>query len=319
MKKTFSLTLILLLVLPALFNGGCKNSQARADLATLIPPKEVTPATVGELRAVFRAYQYDWENLDRGVPPLVLNRMPGDMDSIADVRSKKQLFFMALLPMALMLNQEIEQQRQELDHILDRIESHRPLSPGQLSDLEEMCRYYKVTKDPQTSAAARNLLRRRVAAVPPSLLLAQAANESGFGTSRFAQAANNLFGEWTFTPGTGLVPEDRPEGASYEVRVFPSVYESLRSYLRNINTHWAYRQLRSLRYEQQQRGLRPSGFELAAGLELYSTRRGAYVGEIRTIIRHNRLQILAQAELRTPIPIERYRRTNGTAYQVAVQ
>jgi len=319
MKKTFSLTLIFLLVVPVLLNGGCRDIEASADLSTLIPPKELSPATVDELTAAFESYGYGWDRLEHGVPPLILTRMPADMDRITDVRSRKKLFFLALLPMALMLNEEIDQQRQELIHILARIEDRQPLSTGQLVDLQELRRYYKVRQNPLTSAAARQELRRRVAPVPPSLLLAQAANESGFGTSRFARDANNLFGEWTFTPGTGLVPAGRPEGASYEVRVFPSIYESLRSYLRNINTHWAYRPLRALRAELLEQGQQVSGTALVAGLELYSARRGAYVDEIRTIIRHNQLQQLARATLRTPLPIQRYRRPGGPVYQVAAQ
>ncbi len=319
MKKTFSITLIFLLVMPALFSSGCRDPQAAASLDLLIPPKELSPTNFTELATTFEKHNYGWDSLEHGVPPLILTRLPQDMDRIPDVRNKKKLFFLALLPMALMLNQEITQQRQELVHILARLEDNQPLTGSQLNDLEEMRRYYRVEKDPLQGTAARRELLTRVDSLPPSLLLAQAANESGFGTSRFAQAANNLFGEWTFTPGTGLVPEGRPEGASYEVRVFPSVYESLRSYLRNINTHWAYRQLRATRTTLRTSGEQVTGIALAAGLELYSTRRGAYVDEIRTIIRHNRLNLLAQAKLRTPLPLQRYRRPGGHVYQVAAQ
>lgn len=317
MKKTFSLTLILLLVLPALFSGGCREAKVASNLAVLIPPKELAPDTVDELKSAFRQYGYGLESLDHGVPLIILTHLPKDLSRIQDVRLKKRVFFLALLPMALMLNQEIDQQRQEMIHILARIEDQQALSAGQLADLEELRRYYRVKQDPLTSAKARKDLLQRVDVLPASLLLAQAANESGFGTSRFALEANNLFGEWTFTPGTGLVPEGRPEGASYEVRVFPSIYESLRSYIRNINTHWAYRPLRTLRTNLHLKGQQASGLELAAGLELYSTRRSAYVDEIRTIIRHNRLQQLTEAELRTPLPLQRYRRPGGPSYQVA--
>jgi len=134
------------------------------------------------------------------------------------------------------------------------------------------------------------------------MLLAQAANESGWGSSRFAKQANNLFGEWTFTPGQGIVPKNRPAGASYEVKRFSSLYQSIRSYARNINTHWAYKGLRKRRKQMRLNGEVITGLKLAEELDLYSTRRKDYTRDIITLIRRNRLEQLATVRLRPAKP-----------------
>ncbi len=89
--------------------------------------------------------------------------------------------------------------------------------------------------------------------VPPSLVVAQAINESGWGRSRFAQEANNLFGMWCYTPGCGLVPERRRANDKHEVKRYASIQDSVNEYLRNINRNKAYRELRALRAGQRQR------------------------------------------------------------------
>jgi Bax protein len=138
--------------------------------------------------------------------------------------------------------------------------------------------------------------------LPPSLVLAQAANESGYGTSRFALEGNNLFGLWTYVKGTGLVPLKRPRGQTHEVRRFPSLYDSVRAYMNNLNVHRAYRPLRELRSLLRSRGLELRGVDLAAGLRHYSPRREAYVKEIRSIIRGNDLSRFSSAALVKPLP-----------------
>jgi Bax protein len=317
MKKTFSLTFLFLLVLPVLFSGGCRDTQPASDEALLFPPQRVSPDSYRDIVKTFESYGYSWETVAQGVPPLILTRMPEDLNLTPHVSDKKELFYLSLLPMALMLNEDIAHQRQQMKHILSLIEGGDPLTLDQQVTLSELRRQYLIKGDPATSKAARRELRKRVDTLPPSLLLAQAANESGYGSSRFAREANNLFGEWTFTPGTGLVPEDRPEGETYEVRVFDTVYDSLKSYLRNINTHWAYTSLRKERARIRKEGRIPRGVELAGGLELYSTRRGAYVEEIRAMIRNNNLSELSRTELRSPIQTQRYGRPKESILEVA--
>jgi len=311
MKKTFSLTLIFLLVLPALLSGGCRETTGDGRVELLIPPQVISPNSYRELAAIFARLDYDLDTLDRGVPPLLLQRFPPDMGQIPRVGERKRLFYLGLLPMALMLNEEIRLERKRLQRILGRINAGRPLSVTDRTFLDSLKQAYHVRGDLLDSAAVRQELLRRVDLIPVELLLAQAANESAYGTSRFCLVANNLFGEWTFTPGTGIVPEGRPAGETYEVRVFSSLYESLRSYARNINTHWAYQSLRRERERLRREGLPLSGALLAGGLHLYSTRRQAYVEDIRNLIRHNRLERLARAELRPSLRRKLYGRQDA--------
>ena len=126
--------------------------------------------------------------------------------------------------------------------------------------------------------------------IPNSLALVQAANESAWGTSRFARDANNYFGQWCFTRGCGLIPANRIEGAHHEVQRFSSPKESVASYLNNLNTHNAYAQLRSIRSNAVKNGEPITGYLLAAGLGKYSERGEAYIEEIRTMIRVNHLE-----------------------------
>ena len=119
--------------------------------------------------------------------------------------------------------------------------------------------------------------------------LAQAANESAWGTSRFATKGNNLFGQWCFSKGCGLVPRGRVEGASHEVAKFSSPFRSVRAYIQNLNRHPTYQELRDIRQEDR-RGKDPlSGVDMAAGLLGYSERGQEYVDEIRAMIHYNNL------------------------------
>lgn len=134
-----------------------------------------------------------------------------------------------------------------------------------------------------------DVLLPRVDIVPESLALAQAAKESGWGTSRFAREGNNLFGEWCFDPGCGSVPGNRAEGRSHEVRNFSKPGKSIRSYIRNLNTHESYKDFRAARAGMRAAGRDLSGPMLAGQLSRYSERRLAYVDEIRSLIRANDL------------------------------
>ncbi len=145
--------------------------------------------------------------------------------------------------------------------------------------------------NPTDPAFVENLLLR-IDTVPLSLALAQSAKESGWGTSRFARDGNNLFGEWCFDEGCGLVPNARPEGRSHEVEAFRSPRHSVASYLNNINSHDSYRAFRTERAALRAANVALSGIALAEKLSQYSERREAYVEEIRQLIRINDLESL---------------------------
>jgi Bax protein len=121
-------------------------------------------------------------------------------------------------------------------------------------------------------------------------LPARTPKDSGGGSSCFARQANNLFGQWCFEPGCGLVPLSRPEGATHEVRKFASVSASVSSYVRNLNTHPSYQKMRELREMLRSREAPLCGVRLAEGLESYSARGSRYVREVQMLIVQNDLE-----------------------------
>jgi Bax protein len=134
-----------------------------------------------------------------------------------------------------------------------------------------------------------DLLKRRIDFVPIDLVLAQSANESAWGTSRFVIMGNALFGQQTFSQDfPGIIPYNRRPGTKHSVEKFKSVRQSVRSYINNLNTHPAYLAFRLLRSLARSRGKIPDGQFLAAGLAQYSERREDYIRDIRTMISVNR-------------------------------
>ena len=216
--------------------------------------------------------------------PDPLYSMP-DYRHITHVPWRKEAFFSALLPLVIYENKYVAWQREQLEKAYQALQEGRELTDQDQRMLEDIFAYYRV--DWPTSDDDWAAVFRRVAPVPYDLVLMQGAKESAWGTSRFAQQGNNLFGQWCFSEGCGLVPERRTPDMSHEVRLFASVQDSVRSYLRNINTHRAYRDLRHLRQQIQEAGGDPTGADLAPGLIHYSERRQAYVNEIIALIHSN--------------------------------
>lgn len=217
-------------------------------------------------------------------PPDPLHSMP-DYSDITHVPWRKEAYYSALVPLVVYENEFIAWQREQLLQAYQVLESGADLTHQDRKLLEDILAYYRLPWP--ESEEDWNLLFKRVAPVPYDLVLMQGAKESAWGTSRFAQQGNNLFGQWCFTPGCGLVPERRTPDMNHEVRLFSSVQASVRSYLRNINTHRAYRDLRLIRQELLSEGQEPTGADLAPGLIHYSERRQAYVNEVLSLLRSN--------------------------------
>jgi len=289
------LTLVLILLCTSL----AVPSHAASSLMDFEEIPSIRPETTNGLQAFFQTLDYDWAELEGGVPLLILENIPYDIDQIASIKTKKRAFFMGLLPMVLLVNLEIKKERADVQLILSR---HRAgqLQDGDLERLEKILKRYGLRGHPLTDHRTRTRLLRRVDTIPPSLVLAQAANESAWGSSRFARLGNNLFGEWTYKPGTGLVPAGRPAGATYEVRKFSSLYQSIRSYMNNLNRNGAYRKLREIRKILRDSNQPVTGMSLAQGLAKYSQRGNAYIIEIQAMIRQNRLMRVNSASLRLP-------------------
>lgn len=213
------------------------------------------------------------------------NPLP-DFSEYTQVQQKKRAFFEYMLPLIEEINQQVIAERKELDLLAEN-------APGlnffQRMELDQLAEKYFVTRGDKTDSQVIDQLMLRVDPVPASLALAQAAIESAWGTSRFAVQGNNLFGQWCYTKGCGLVPRNREAGREHEVAVFSSVTESVESYIRNINTHRAYSDLRASRALLRAEKISVSGYQLAENLLEYSELREKYVREVQAVIRLNNL------------------------------
>lgn len=210
-----------------------------------------------------------------------------DFDGIDQVAERKQAFFKYMTPLVESENERIQKERRLLLKIAGRLAENA--QPGVLdrNRLAHLAAKYDLSWPVENWTEALSALLRRVDTVPAGLVLAQAAEESGWGRSRFARQGNNLFGHWCYARGCGIVPAGRDTGAAHEVAAFDSVRNSVRRYLYNLNTHPAYRPFRQLRQAERQAGHEPRALVLAAGLGNYSQRGESYVADIRSIIRTN--------------------------------
>ena len=210
-----------------------------------------------------------------------------------DVPTKKEQFFAFLEPKVQSANRSIERDRRRLEEIATTV-TNETLSWRERRFIAVLAADYNV--DMAGSADYPNTvaqLMRRVDVIPTSLVLIQAAKESGWGTSRFALLGNNLFGQQCFVSGCGIIPASRSTGLQHEVARFTSVDDAVVAYLHNLNTHPRYQRLREIRATQraslgEQAGL--TGSELADGLLAYSERGADYVSEVKAMIRQNRLE-----------------------------
>ncbi|WP_303290663.1 glucosaminidase domain-containing protein [Marinobacter sp. SS5-14b] len=223
-----------------------------------------------------------------------------DFSGIRDTTERKVAFFSFLYPRIVLANSRILLERE----YLDSLEAKSELSGKELKWLLEQADRLRVDAA-NGSDAQLALLKKRLDVIPPSLILAQAANESAWGTSRFATQGNNLFGQWCFSKGCGLVPLSRVDGASHEVAKFSSPYYSVRSYIQNLNRHPTYQKVREIRHQDRLAERPLSGIDMAEGLLGYSERGEDYIEEIRAMIRYNNLEFYdrefrALLEDRTP-------------------
>lgn len=222
-------------------------------------------------------------------PPLQVE-LP-DLTQVEDIKQRKQMFFDYLRPLVKRVNSSIREDRAALMAIIDRFEESGELGRSKQQKLLQLANRYRLDSPREMSIGALvKELRLRVNVIPSALVLAQAANESAWGRSRFAVQGNNLFGQWCFELGCGIVPKGRPEGKKYEVATFESPLESVRSYMMNLNTFSAYESLRKRRQEMLRKSGSISGIKLAEELVNYSTRREEYVREIQAMIRQNSLE-----------------------------
>ncbi|QYJ80448.1 glucosaminidase domain-containing protein [Shewanella acanthi] len=209
-----------------------------------------------------------------------------DFSAINDVVEKKRAFFDFLRPIIAQQNAIISTERDFIIEILALVENDEAIPQSQLLQLEQLFAKYQYAARTVDTKTLRSLLKR-VDIVPESMVMIQAANESGWGNSRFAKEGFNFFGEWCFSDGCGLVPSSRGAGKNHEVKVFESVDASVSSYMRNLNSHAAYNLFRSIRADLRAQELEPSADQLIYGLVNYSERQEAYIDELLDMLRHN--------------------------------
>lgn len=213
-----------------------------------------------------------------------------DFASIADIDAKKQQFFDFFQDYVRYENSLITEQRLRLLHFAEIIGGGVPLSGSERDWVLELANTYEVDTETASDQTLVNELLLRVDVIPASLVLAQAANESAWGTSRFALEGNNIFGQWCYEEGCGIVPNRRIEGATHEVKSFDTIKASIEGYFLNINTHHLYADFRAERARLRQLGRTLDPYALVEGLERYSQRGENYIDEVQTMIQQNDLR-----------------------------
>lgn len=209
-----------------------------------------------------------------------------DFAAMTDVQERKAKFFDFLMPFVTEKNDLLLKDRARIQAILDNSE---PPSREDKTWIAALRNIHKLRKLGVYTHADIAELLRYVDIIPASLVLAQAANESAWGTSRFAVEGNNYFGQWCFTRGCGLVPNARGEEQDHEVRKFTDARESVFAYIDNLNSNSAYKELRSIRSQLRKENETITGLALVHGLENYSQRGQDYIDEIESLIDYNEL------------------------------
>lgn len=233
------------------------------------------------------------------VPRVFVTALPKSLSELS-TKQRKQVFTHALLPLVLRVNEIILADRARLMSLRQQISSGIPLTELERKWLSKTATYYRIKKLPQDETDLNfGELLRRADGIPSSLALAQAAIESSWGRSRFAQDGNALFGQWVIGDVKGLLPEGRDEGATHKIANFDYLIQSVMSYARNLNTHAAYRQFRTERAAL--RGGTPApgsrGLLLAANLKAYSQDGEGYERTIKSVISGNGFYELETASL----------------------
>ena len=237
---------------------------------------------------LFEDLNYDLKGVRAGqkVKPIYLTKLPRDLNSLGNTKKKRELFIQIILPLILAENQKITQDRERLFKILGKNFN----TVGERVWLKRRFKEYKI--DDQDLAK----LKMRMDIIPVSLAIAQAANESGWGTSRFALEGNALFGQWTWSK-KGLLPKDKDPDQTHKIMQFQILKASVRAYKNNLNTHNAYKEFRETRAKLRQEQKRITGLDLSKYIKNYAAIGEKYVAIIEDIIEKNSLTDFDNANL----------------------
>ncbi|WP_430397012.1 glucosaminidase domain-containing protein [Ferrovibrio sp.] len=252
--------------------------------------------TVDAMLRRFETEGFDLADLRSGgpsleVPRIFLARLPIDIADVNLTEKRKRAFIKVMLPHILRENERIADDREKLLKLQERRDSGLPLRPRDEAWLADLSQRYGLDE------ADLDEMLLRVDMIPPALALAQSIEESGWGTSRFALLGNAVYGQWTWNPGSGIVPENRPDGEKYEILRFSSLEHSVAAYMRNLNSKSSYREFRDQRSKLRQRDMSLDGYSLAGHLHRYSVRGADYVRTLRSIMRTNDLEMFDSSRL----------------------
>ena len=220
------------------------------------------------------------------VKPVALTLLPQEIKNIENVKKRKDLFIQIVLPLIIQENNNIRLDRRTLFSIINKSNN---------TDLEKQ---WLNKKYKQYGVKSKDLstLKIRMDIIPTSLAIAQAAKETGWGTSRFAQEGNALFGQWTWS-GEGLKPKEAKEGADHKVMKFNILQASVRAYQRNLNTHLSYKDFRTARAELRDSKKPLDSIKLSNYLNKYAETGNQYVEVLQKIIIQNKLKDFDDAKL----------------------
>ena len=243
-------------------------------------PSDTVRLSASTIEQLFKETDYNLKDVRKTklVKPVRLSLLPNEMKMIESTEKRKNLFIQIILPLIIEENNRIKLNRKKLFSILNK--NHN--SNAEKKWLNEKFKQYGVlNKDLST-------LKVRMDTVPVSLAIAQAAKETGWGTSRFALEGNALFGQWTWS-GEGIKPADADHNATHKVMKFKILKSSIRAYQRNLNTHSGYKEFRMARAALRDNRRNLDGLILATYLNKYAETGTEYVKIIKQIIKQNNL------------------------------
>ena len=237
---------------------------------------------------LFNDLGYDLKGIRAGqkVKPIYLTKLPKDLKTLGDTREKRELFIRIILPLILDENAKITEDRKRLFKILSKNFN----TVGERVWLKRRFKEYKVEDQDMAK------LKVRMDIIPVSLAIAQAANESGWGTSRFALEGNALFGQWTWSK-KGILPKEQDPNQTHKIMQFQILKASVRAYKNNLNTHNAYKEFREVRAQLRQEGKKIIGLDLTKYLKNYASIGEKYVLILESLIENNSLTDFDKANL----------------------
>ena len=251
-------------------------------------PKDSIRLSASTIEELFKSTNYSLDDVRKNklVKPISLTLLPTEITKIENVKKRKDLFIQIILPLVIAENNNIKLDRKKLFTILNKNKN----SMAEQNWLNSKFKQYGViSKDLPT-------LKVRMDEIPTSMIIAQAAKETGWGTSRFAQEGNALFGQWTWS-GEGIKPANADKDTTHKIMKFNVLQASVKAYQRNLNTHSSYRDFRSARAEMRDNGEKLDSTALTEHLDSYAETGKEYVKILQQIIRQNNLEDFDDAKL----------------------